>query len=93
MLHTYTITPDELIKIEKRKYAVLKTDLLRVEGDGIVFTLENTRTQLQAVITDVNQVFKSQQVLSLDNIQITGVEAVDDTGDIGAGPGNATKVD
>ena len=78
MLHTYTITPDELIKIEKRKYAVLKTDLLRVEGDGIVFTLENTRTQLQAVITDVNTVFTSKQVLALDNIQITGVESVDD---------------
>jgi len=86
MLHTYTITPDELLKIEKRKYAVLKTDLLRVEGDGIVFTLENTRTQLQAVITDVNTVFTSKQVLALDNIQITGVEPVDDIpGTVGGG--------
>lgn len=86
MLHTYTITPDEFIKIEKRKYAVLKTDLLRVEGDGIVFTLENTRTQLQAVITDVNTVFTSKQVLALDNIQITGAESVDDIpGTVGGG--------
>lgn len=86
MLHTYTINPDELIKIEKRKYAVLKTDPLRVEGDEIVFTLANTRTQLQAVITDVNTVFTSKQVLALDNIQITGVESFDDIpGTVGGG--------
>ena len=78
MLHTYTIQPDEFIKIEKRKYAVLAPDEHRREGDGVVFTLENTRTQLQAVITDVNPVFKSKQILSLDNIQVTGEESIND---------------
>ena len=78
MLHTYTITADEMADINKRKYAVLKTDLNRVEGDGVVFTQDGTRIQLQAVITDVNTVFTSKQIISLDHIQVTGIEAVDD---------------
>ena len=78
MLHTYTITADEMADINKRKYAVLKTDLNRVEGDGVVFTQDGTRIQLQAVITDVNKVFTSKQIISLDHIQVTGTEAVDD---------------
>ena len=86
MLHTYTITADEMAAIQKRKYAVLKTDLNRVEGDGVVFTQDGTRIQLQAVITDVNTVFTSKQILSLDHIQVTGIEAVDDIPD-GVGGG------
>ena len=60
MLHNYTVPADVLAAIEKRKYAVLKTDITRVEGDGIIFTQENSRVQLQAVITDVNTVFTSK---------------------------------
>lgn len=86
MLHTYTITADELAAIKKHKYAVLKTDLNRVEGDGVVFTQEGTRVQLQAVITDVNTIFKSKEVLSLDGIQVTGLEVEDDVPDsVGGG--------
>ena len=86
MLHTYTITADELADINKRKYAVLKTDLNRVEGDGVVFTQDGTRIQLQAVITDVNTVFTSKQIISLDHIQVTGLEVEDDVPD-GVGGG------
>lgn len=78
MLHTYKIPAEEFQKIQKRNYAVLKTDTNRVEGDGIVFTRDGTRLQLQAVITDVNTVFASKQILSLEGIQVTGVEAIDD---------------
>lgn len=86
MLHTYTITADEMADINKRKYAVLKTDLNRVEGDGVVFTQDGTRIQLQAVITDVNKVFTSKQIISLDHIQVTGTEEVDDVPDsVGGG--------
>ena len=88
MLHTYTITADEMADINKRKYAVLKTDLNRVEGDGVVFTQDGTRIQLQAVITDVNKVFTSKQIISLDHIQVTGIGAVDDVPDgVGGGAG------
>lgn len=86
MLHTHTITADEMADINKRKYAVLKSNPLHAEGDGIVFTQDGTRIQLQAVITDVNTVFKSKQVLALDGITITGIEVVDDVpGSVGGG--------
>lgn len=83
MLYNYTATAEELAAIQKRKYAVLKTDTARIEGDGIIFTQEGTRIQLQAVITDVNTVFTSKQILSLGGLQVTGQDDI--PGSVGGG--------
>lgn len=87
MLHNITTTAEDLALIQKRKYAVLKTDMNRVEGDGIIFTVEGTRTQLQAVITDVCNVFTSKQVLALEGLMVTGADDLADT-NVGSGPGS-----
>ena len=93
MLHTETITHDELTMIQVRNYAVMKPETNRAIGDGIVFTVKDTRIQLQAVITEINPIFKSKHIVSLDHVQVSGVEAVDDlkgTG-VGDGPGAGLK--
>ena len=68
MLHNFTVTAPEAAQIRKTRYYVIKPIEIMQPGDGVVFTIEGTRDQLQAAVSDVNRLFKSAWVVALDHL-------------------------